>query len=372
MLCVLVALASCVELETGSIDQAATKGDPVDDPAAPPDREPPPDPDPDPDGPQPPNPPPSAPPEGTSVVRISSQLLNSAVSVFLGNSLVTVDSTTSAPPRSGPTETVCVWPNAELRDAAYADCYASFSGASLFRCLRIANEEFPNISECFYTSTVVRGYIDFPSIAETEGARDITFPVEPIQIDDLTIDINWLRSDPETPPAASISEFGLSIGLPLVSNQPTLPCARDGLIGCPDVELTNMRVMARFTPGPGPDYSCVENKGTAPACTVAISSARVSMGLQHTSFLSDLNLSNIPDFFVTAFFDVESAISDLVEAKLAEALRAPAARAAIERAVTGLAIQRVRTTTHPTISGFSRINQVWLDGNDLVIRYEWY
>lgn len=318
----------------------------------------------------------AAPPEGTRVVRVSSAALVDAANAFLGGQLITADTTGTSPIKYGPPYTVCEDVNVDARNAATDACYADFSGTALSTCLAHAMADFPVQTECHTSAQAFHSYIDFNAIAEASSARDVLFTVSPIKKSigfiDYRYDINYLRSAPATI-TGGISNATLSFWLPFTSNGPTLKCS--GSWTCMDIAMTNMRLLARFTSlRPGPDYTCAHG-GVAPSCTAGpqdLVSAQLGFDTQRPTFYFSRNIVGVPDAIVTLLVDVDAVIRGAVEGKTYDALTSAGGKAAVGAFLTGVAINRVKQTTHPTIKGFSHIANTWIDGDQLVIEYDWY
>lgn len=311
------------------------------------------------------------PPDGPNVLRISSAALTERMITMLGGTaapLVNVDTTGVSPARSLPItpRTVCTYPNAEARDAAYDACYEEFVGAGLAYCLGQVDVDYPNIQECqVQTYDTFHSYLDFNAFAQAGGATDVGFHVAPIRKDTygpggVVIDVKYLRSSGENPSAGFTStsastEPTAHVWLPLTSNHPTLPCVHTsyGNAACPDIELTSMRVLLRFLSiGPG---------AVAGQLTVDDMAA---------TFYFERNLNGVPDFLVTALVDVDAVIRDAVEGRLLAALRSTGGRAAVNAALTRLALDEVRKV-HPTATRISRVRQTWYQSGQLVLAYDW-
>jgi hypothetical protein len=315
------------------------------------------------------------PPEGPNVVRISSSDLEIAMRAYLGGQMINIDTTGTSPVRFGTPYTTCTDVNQPAREAEQDACFESFSGSALTICLQQALADYPVQTECHTTASSYHSYLDFSSRLEQENVKDVMLDVEPIYVEGWTshhrVDLNYLRSDlTKQITAGFTTNKTASLSFPLTSNSPTL-IVDDG----PDVQMSNMRVLLRFTNiEPGPAYACAEG-GIAPNCVGGASklvSARVKHLTPRPTFVFDRNINYLPDWLVDQLFDVDAEIRSAAEGQLQTALLTPAASVAIDKAITALAIYRVRNTTHPQIVGFKRIKNTWYVSGQLVIEYDWY
>lgn len=347
-----LSLAACVEPPDSAEELAAIAVDPGGDPDPAP-------------APTPP------PPDGPNVLRISSALLTERMTLLLAGTaspLINVDTTGVSPTMSLPIppRTVCIYPNQEARDAAYAACHEEFFGTGLIRCLQQVDLDYPDLSECHVeTYDTFHSYLDFNAFAEYGGARDLGFYAGPVTVDTvgpgaLVFNVKYLRS------AGGLASAGFTVtsgnpeptgvvSLALTSNHPTLPCVHTsyGDAACPDIELTNMRVSLRF-PGIGP----------GPVAGLLTTETPVAQ------FSFDRNLNGVPDPVVTALVDVDAMIRGAVEGRLAASLQTDGGRAAINAALTALALAEVKKV-HPTATRITRVRQTWYQSGQLVLAYDW-
>ncbi|MGH8532715.1 MAG: hypothetical protein ACREV1_08330, partial [Gammaproteobacteria bacterium] len=228
--------------------------------------------------------------------------------------------------------------------------------------------QYPNIKECSFQRPPRHSHIDFGGIAESYGAIDVPFDsIATIHRDTkgpggIMVDINYVRTtiNPMSPLVAYFSpelsdRATASVWLNLQSNSPTLPCTHtSSVLGCPDIELTDMRVLTRLT-GIGP----VSDDPTQLGFDQAIA-----------TFYFDRNLNNIPDWFLTVLVDVDQIISNNVERNIERALASTAGRTALNKALTGLVAQKVNPM--PTSGGgIKRFYRAWYEtGGTLVVDYE--
>jgi hypothetical protein len=295
--------------------------------------------------------------------RITSDELYSSLLFLLGGSRLVIDTTKKSP--SIPSEPFyhCWYPNQEARQVAQAECMA-MAGSARMQCLALMNEELPNIKECSMTTGPMHSYIDFGPLAESYGAKDHTFDIAPIERDTwgpggITVDINYVQTTigPGTIAAEWTSEAGLptaSLTLDLASNNPTLPCVHwTAYLGCPDVELSNMKVKAKLTGiAPTPDKT------------------QLGFGSVAAAFTFDRNLNNIPDSFLTVFVDVDKIIRNNVQKNVKNGLEKEASRTALNKALTALAEQSAKKN-HTTWNGIKSFEGAWIDPatGALVFRY---
>jgi hypothetical protein len=324
------------------------------------------------------------PPNGPNVVRVSSAALIGALFQFNGTKL-SVDTTRTAEPIQV-FETFYTWPNQASREVAQAECRADYSGSELMSCLQQVNADLPNISESHQTLVNKYSYVDFLASGATKDIQDIAFTVDPIHkvssLSDIDIDIHWIHNDPNSNFVSAAAFEGVIstapsavFTLPLVSASPTLYCHR-GTIGCPDINLSNMKVTTRLTTiVAGEPMHCPNNAGTAPyACTQGDPiGAKIGFGTVVPTFSFNRNLVGIPDVVITALVDVDAKIKDAFESKLKTALDG-SGRSAISSLLTSIALDQAKNT-HGGMKGFSRIRGTWFDpsgGGQLVVQYDWY
>ncbi len=301
-------------------------------------------------------------PKTTYTARISTDDLNGALRLLLGGSRIVIETTSRSPTIPSEPFYHCSYPNQAIREQMQAECY-EMAGSARARCLQAMNEEFPNVKECGWVTGPKHSYIDFGPLAEQYGAKDHTFDISPIVRDStgpgsITVDINYVRTtvSHQTLDAAWTAEGGLpaaSVTLKLESNSPTLPCRHSSsVLGCPDVELSNMKVNTKLT-GIGPT---ADRKHLAFDYVVA-------------SFTFDRNLNNIPDWLVTAFVDIDKIIRNNVQKQVKDGLERSESRAALNKALTGLAEQSAKKN-HPTWRGFKSFASTRFDQGSLVFEYE--
>jgi hypothetical protein len=316
-------------------------------------------------GDDPPPPPPTPPVQGTLVRISSSELYLALLSVLQGTNLV-VDTTGTSPTIPGDPVYHCTYPNQEIRQQLMDECLNGPPNDKA-RCLAQVNAEYPHIEECSFQRPPRHSYIDFGGIAESYGAVDVPFDsIDTIYRDTwgpggINVDINYVRT---TITASSLSAYfspelsdraTASVWLTLQSNTPTLPCAHTASwLGCPDIELTDMRVLTRLT-GIGP---------------VADDPTQLGFSQAIATFYFNRNLNNIPDWMLTALVDVDQIISNNVQSNIQRALSSTAGRAALNKALTGLVAYKVNPL--PTVGGgIKRFYRAWYeDGGTLVVDYE--
>jgi hypothetical protein len=301
-------------------------------------------------------------PDTTWTARISSDELHGALLLVLGGSRLVLDTTGTSPTIPSEPFYHCTYPNQQAREAMQDDCF-QMAGAARSQCLKMMNEEFPNIKECNWTTGPKHSYIDFGPLAESYGAKDTPFDISEIRRDTfgpggITVGINYVRTTvgPQTIAAAWTNEAGSPAGdvtLKLESNQPTLPCAHwEVYLGCPDLELTNMQVNAKLTGiAPTPDQK------------------QLGYGEVLATFSFDRNLNNIPDSFVTVFVDIDKIIRNNVKKNVERALEKAESRAALNKALTALAEQSAKKN-HAQWNGFKVLKSASFDNGSLVVSYE--
>lgn len=293
--------------------------------------------------------------------RISSDDLYGALLLVLGGTRLVIDTTNVSPTIPSEPFYHCTYPNQQIREQMQAECFA-MGGTAKSKCLQMMNAEYPNIKECNWTTGPKHSYIDFGPLAESYGAKDQPFDITEIQRDTwgpggITVDINYVRTTvgPQTIEAAWATDAGLptaSLTLKLESNQPTLPCEHwEPYLGCPDVELTNMKVNAKLTGiGPTADKTQLGFNEVVPA------------------FTFNRNLNNIPDDLLTVFVDIDQIIKNNVQKNVKKALEKAESRVALQKALTALAEQAAKKN-HQQWNGFKSFESASFDQGSLVFRY---
>jgi hypothetical protein len=300
-------------------------------------------------------------PDNTWSTNISSDELYGALLLVLGGSRLVIDTTETSPTIPSDPFYHCTYPNQQAREAGQQECFA-MAGAARSQCLRMLNEEFPNIKECNWTTGPKHSYIDFGPLAESYGAKDTPFDITEIKRDTwgpggITVGINYVRTTvgPQTIAAEWTNEANVpagSVTLKLESNQPTLPCAHwEVYLGCPDLELTDMKVNAKLTNiAPTPDKK------------------QLGYGDVVATFSFDRNLNNIPDSFLTVFVDVDQIIRNNVQKQVKKALEKEQSRTALNKALTALAEQSAKKN-HAQWNGFKELTGTSFYNGGLVVSY---
>lgn len=313
-----------------------------------------------------PLPPPPRPPVRGTLVRISSTELDDTLGTALQGTRLVIDTTGTSPTILGDPVYSCRYPNQQAREAAKAECLAG-PISDKGRCLAQINIDYPNIKECSSQRPPRHSYIDFGGIAESLGAVDIPFDsIATIQRDTwgpggISVDINYVRT---TISAGTLSSYfspelsdraTASVWLTLQSNSPTLPCAQtSAVLGCPDIELTNMKILTRLT-GIGPAYG---------------DSTKLGFDQALATFYFDRNLNNIPDWMLTALVDVDAIIANNVEHNVERSLGGTAGRTALGKALTGLVNRKVNPSGLAT-GDVKQFYRAWYEaGGTLVVDYE--
>jgi hypothetical protein len=300
--------------------------------------------------------PPAAPPAHPvcgKTVRITSADVNFALRTLLGGTRIMYDTTGSSPTLYGPVYQ-CFYPNQAARDAGKQDCLAG-PPQSKGQCLKMLDEEFPNIKTCVSTSGPYHSYVDFGPQAEQYGAVDQFFVVDTIVRDTwagrVDLDINMVNTTigPGTlnasfGPDAASDKAVMNVSLDLTSNDPTILCRH--FVDCPNVELTDMRVDLQLTSiAPTPDRT------------------QLGFAAPQAAFHFDRNLENFPDWLADIFTDIDKIIRSKVEGALVSAFDKDKTRGAVNKALSGLAeyYAKQKITTY---------YGAWYDGGDLVVDYE--
>jgi hypothetical protein len=286
-------------------------------------------------------------------VRITSADLDFALRALLFGTRIVYDTTGKSDTLVGPYYH-CTYPNDEALQAAIDECLAG-PAQSKGACLEQAHEDYPQTQECVSTSAAYHSYIDFGAAAEDRGAKDMFFDSDTIRrvnwAGTFDFDINFVRTTIDqntiagnfTKDPASDKAIA-NISLKMSSNDPTVHC-RGGL-PCPDVNLSNMKVLAQLT-------------GIAPTAD----RTQLGFDMPEVTFSFDKNINNLPDWFIDLFKDVDGLIRNRVEKRLESALEKDGTRAAFNRALSELA----EFFANQKISTFYA---AWFDGGDLVVDYE--
>jgi len=277
-----------------------------------------------------------------------------------------IDTTGVSPTILGDPVYSCTYPNQAARADATAACFQEPVNLRP-QCFQQIEIDFPNIKQCATQRPPRHSYIDFGTAAEAYGAVDVPF-------DDLTtierdtwgpggvrIDINNVHTQINNSTFFATFSRGLSgratadLWLTLYGNSPTLPCvATSSLVGCPDVELTNMKVNVALS-GIGPS---------------AYDNTRLGFDQILSTFYFDRNLNGVPDWMVTAFVDIDKIIHDIVEHNIERALGSTAGRIALEKALTALAVHKVKPDPNAMGGGIKRFYRGWYESGALMVDYE--
>jgi hypothetical protein len=273
---------------------------------------------------------------------------------FLGGTRISLDATKTAPPVYQGTHPVCSRPSGYTQ--AVNDC-REFTGVRRERCLRAADARYPE--QCVQRPTPHHSYISPGGIitALAPDVKDVVFPferiVKDVKLGRFTAVVNQIGATlaPDnitlTPYTTRHQETNIVARIDLESPQPTVYCYRDGLLGCPNIELYNIQV----------DLTLLKLMPTADKRGIQFSTARAEL-----SFERNLNL--VPDPLVNLFYDLDAAIRDKAEAKLKDAVNAQ--RDKVAAALTAA----ISATAGPAFKGFRGINEVISDGRYLYIHYE--
>jgi len=310
--------------------------------------------------------PPSAPPVQGTLVRISSEELDQTLVDALQGTRLVVDTTGTSTTIPGDPVYNCVYPNQQARADAKAECLAGPS-SDRARCLRQINVDWPNVKNCSSFRPNVHSYVDFAAPAESVGAVDVPFDsMAPIQRDvfgpgEITVDINYVNTRISFGTMLSaFTSTGVGdqatarVRLSLDSNHPTLPCHHSSaVLGCPDVELTNMMIAVNLT-------------SLRP---VAGDATQLGFDQVIAQFSYDRNLNNIPDALLTTFVDVDQIIKGNVQRNVEKAL-GRSGRPALQKALTGLVNRKVNPSNDPA-KGVELFYRAWYErGGTLVVDYK--
>jgi hypothetical protein len=286
-------------------------------------------------------------------VRITSADLDFALRTLLHNTRIVYDTTGSSDTHVGPYYH-CWYPNNEALQAAIDECMQG-PPSDKGRCLAQAHEDYPQIKECAWTSAAYHSYIDFGALAEQHGAEDMFFDSDRIRrvnwAGTFDFDINFVRTTIDsstlsahfTKDPSSDQAVG-TISLKLSSNNPTVIC--QGGLPCPDVNLSNMKILAQLTNiGPTADRS------------------QLGFDVADVTFSFSKNINNVPDWFVELFKDVDGLIRSRVEKRLESALKKDGTRASLTEALTGL-------VEHFANQQIDTFYAAWFENGDLVVDYQ--
>jgi hypothetical protein len=286
-------------------------------------------------------------------VRITSADLDFALRALLFGTRIVYDTTGVSDTRVGPYYH-CWYPNNEALQNEIDACLAG-PPQDKGRCLEEANELYPNVKECAWTSAAYHSYIDFGQAAQDRGAEDMFFDSDKIRrvnwAGTFDFNINFVRTTIDnttisgkfTKDPASDRAIA-NIALKLSSNNPTIIC--EGGLPCPDVNLSNMVVNAQLT-------------------NIAPSADRTQLvfDVPEVTFNFSKNINNLPDWFIDLFKDVDGLIRSRVEKRLESALKKEGTRASLNDAITQLA----EHFAHEQIFAFYG---AWFENGDMVVDYQ--
>jgi hypothetical protein len=321
-----------------------------------------------------PNPPddpePSAPPAVPGVPRWWPRLhtlhvpvatLQDVIPFLMSGTRISLDVTHNAPPiYDGPPQ-VCHRDQAGF-DAMRAECMQLPTPVERQRCLRQAAQAFP--LTCTPAPQPHYSYVAFTDTLKNlyPNLTDKLFDFEPIHRHTwsgwITIRLNQLHS------TLGIGNLDILAGnrggLPYVglganvqSGQPTAYCDHDvAVLGCPDIELTNMHLVVRF-----------EDLKPDPLDT-----SRITYSAVTAPFSFNRNLNNIPDFLVTIFYDVDARIKARTEQKIQSTFLEDARHVEMAKLLTN-ALAWYAERNDPMFTGFKRISRVAYYQGEIIVYY---
>jgi hypothetical protein len=246
------------------------------------------------------------------------------------------------------TTTVCHRDQAAY-DAARAECLLFPTNRA--QCLRQASLDYPVV--CSQVGVPHYSYVAFTDTLKNlyPGLTDKVFDLEPIHKDTwtggITIRLNPLHT---TLGVGNLDILAgnrdghpyVGLGANVQSAQPTAYCDHDSpVLGCPDIELTNMHLVIRF-----------EDLRPDPA-----DPTRVTFSTVTAPFTFNRNLNNVPDWLVTPFYDVDARIKARTEQKIQSTFLEDSRHVEIAKLLTG-ALAWYAQRNVPGFTGFRRIAQV--------------
>jgi hypothetical protein len=287
---------------------------------------------------------------GLRTLRVSLTNLVTALS----GTRISLDASGHAPTIYQGTHAVCHRPP-EYRQAVN-DC-AEFIGARRTRCLNDADVRYPEV--CVRQPTAYHSYVAWGGVIENLAPElePKCFAFEPIHHDSwagpMTIVVNQVSAT-LGPDNVSLRAYTtryqqthLVMDVDLVSPQPTAYCSIPGAVGCPNLELSDMHVQL-----------------TLQVLSPTADRQGIRFATQNAIFSFGRNLNGIPDWLVTAFYDVDAKIRDKAETKLEDAIRERR-----DELSTGLT-RAIDTLAGPDFPGFKVIDEVIAYDGDLIIHYE--
>ena len=313
-----------------------------------------------PDDPEPTSPPSRPRRFGVHTLRVPVATLQGVIPFLLGGTRISLDGTKQAPYVLQGTTRVCHRDQAAY-DEARAECLQFPTNRA--QCLREAAEAFP--LTCSQVGIPHYSYVAFTDSLKSlyPGLTDKVFDLEPIERNTwsgvITIRLNQLRS--------TLGVGNLDIlagnrgGLPYVglganvqSGQPTAYCEHhEILLGCPDIELTNMHLIIRFE-GLHPDE---------------LDPSRVTYSGVTAPFTFNRNLTNVPDWLVTPFFDVDGRIKARTEEKIRSTFLEDSRHVEVAKLLTN-ALAWYAERNDPYFTGFKRIIEVTYYGGEIIVVYK--
>jgi hypothetical protein len=315
-----------------------------------------------PDDPEPTSPPsiPRLPPRfGVHTLHVPVATLQEVIPFLLSGTRISLDVTRQAPPVYQGTTRVC-HRDQQAYDEARAECLQFPTNRA--QCLREAAEAFPLV--CSQVGVPHYSYVAFTDSLKNlyPNLTDKVFDLEPIHKDTwsggITIRLNQLRS------TLGIGNLDILAGnrnaLPYVglganvqSGQPTAYCDHDSpVLGCPDIELTNMHLIIRFE-GLHPDE---------------LDTSRITYSSVTAPFTFNRNLNNVPDWLVTPFYDVDGRIKARTEQKIQSTFLEDTRHVEVAKLLTN-ALAWYAERNDPYFTGFKRIIEVKYYQGEIIIYY---
>jgi hypothetical protein len=297
---------------------------------------------------------------GLRTARIDMDLVNVLLGLKLTGTKISIDATGSAPPLTDPsiTKRVCSRPDGYNEDREF--CLTLATGR--VACLRGLDEAYP--TTCSNVVVKHHSYISFsPTLKSTYPAlTDYMTNIDTFRAytwyGDIDITLNQIRAELDTGNTffyAASDDKGALIGLRVLAGSPT-PTAychhTSPIKWCPDIQLSNMSFALRL-----------QHLGPS-----ASDPTRIGFTTVDTVLGFDRNILSFPDWLADAFHDIDPRIRQRTEAKVREALEAPARHDTLERALDEITTLAARARD-ASFTDFGVIDEVTYYGGDLYVHY---
>jgi len=280
-------------------------------------------------------------------VTLTSDELNSKVVLLLGGSLLSVDTTGSAPYVAGPLTT---YPN-----PAYAQCSEDLSACNTEPvgmrawCRANVRRRCQSVPPTLVGATAEYSYLVFSPQAKDAGASDIFFPLQTIHHNGLVqwdIDINYVHATFGENVSAGFSAGSVWLRLDKIqSNSPTIILSGS----MPSFNFRNMS-------------AGVSLAGLAPTPN----GQKIDYAMASSTFTFDWDATSVPDWAVSAIVDVNALVQSHVTERIDSAFNAQSSHDAISNALTTLIADDI-AKVHP--AGYTNITSIVGAGDSIVVYF---